>query len=223
MDGELGSRPKVVCHYLLEKMRLARITKAYLILKEGKWDIPAYLRDGAVVDIQLAYLLLGLPFGTPYTLDQAFAFVQHSTVAFGFPDIVFQPDDAFVQLLARQSHSEACAILGLFPADQPQRVDMVDWKDNGRVRQIVTKPHHTHLSHSWCIAVWTPVFTQFIHDYVIAHKATAETEPEVSVGKVIQAAIETGLQIEAIPVSEKSYMDIGTAEGLMRAIKHYAL
>ena len=88
MDGDLGSRPKVVCHYLLEKMRLAGITKAYIVLKEGKWDIPSYFRDGSLVDMQLAYLLLGLPFGTPYTIDQAYSFVRHSTVAFGFPDIV---------------------------------------------------------------------------------------------------------------------------------------
>jgi glucose-1-phosphate thymidylyltransferase len=131
VEGEDGKRPKVVCHYLLEKMRAAGITKAYIVLKEGKWDIPAYFRDGAMADINLAYLLLGLPFGAPYTLDQAYPFVQHSTVAFGFPDIVFQPDDAFAQLLIRQTHSKASAILGLFPAEHPQRVDMVDWKDDG--------------------------------------------------------------------------------------------
>ena len=223
MDGDLGSRPKVVCHYLLEKMRLAGITKAYIVLKESKWDIPSYFRDGSLVDMQLAYLLLGLPFGTPYTIDQAYSFVRHSTVAFGFPDIVFQPDSTFVQLLEYQAHSNACVILGLFPAEQPQRVDMVDWQSSGRVRGIFTKPHHTSLSHSWCIAVWTPVFTQFLHEYVTAQKETAGTTPEISVGEVVQAAIEAGLQVEAIPVSDKSYLDIGTTEGLTQAIRHYTL
>ena len=65
MDEELGNRPKVVCHYLLEKMRLAGITKAYIVLKECKWDIPDYLRDGALVDMQLAYLLRELAFRDP--------------------------------------------------------------------------------------------------------------------------------------------------------------
>ena len=221
-EGESHLRPKVVSHYLLEKMRLAGITKAYIVLREGKWDIPGYFRDGDVVDMHLAYLLLGLPFGTPYTLDQAYPFVQHSIVAFGFPDIVFQSDNAFGQLLTRQTHSNACVILGLFPADQPERVDMVDWHDNGRVRQIVTKPDQTYLTHSWCIAVWTSVFTQFLHEYVAAQKETAGKNPEASVGEVVQAAIEAGLQVDAIPVSEKSYLDIGNAEGLVRAIQHYA-
>jgi len=200
-EGESHSRPKVVSHYLLEKMRLAGITKAYIVLREGKWDIPGYFRDGDVVDMHLAYLLLGLPFGTPYTLDQAYPFVQ---------------------LLTRQTHSNACVILGLFPADQPERVDMVDRDDNGRVRQIVTKPDQTYLTHSWCIAVWTSVFTQFLHEYVAAQKETAGKKPEASVGEVVQAAIEAGLQVDAIPVSEKSYLDIGNAEGLVRAIQHYA-
>jgi hypothetical protein len=35
--------PKVVCQYLLEKMRLAGISKAYIIQREGKWeDCSAY-------------------------------------------------------------------------------------------------------------------------------------------------------------------------------------
>ena len=59
-------RPKVVCHYLLEKMQFAGITKAYIILRNGKWDIPAYLGDGKMLDMNLAYLIMRLPFGVPY-------------------------------------------------------------------------------------------------------------------------------------------------------------
>jgi glucose-1-phosphate thymidylyltransferase len=220
-DGQ-GRRPKVVAQYLLEKMRLAGIAKIYVILRQGKWDIPTYFGNGGMVDVNLAYLMLGLPFGTPYTLDEAYAFVQRSLIAFGFPDILFEPDDAFVQLLARQSQTKACATLGLFPAEQPQKVDMVDLAPDGRVRQILIKPHHTQLSHSWGIAVWTPVFTEFLHAYIAAHKQTATVTAEVSVGEVIQAAIEAGLHIEAVSVSEKPYLDIGTAEDLLQAVQRYA-
>ena len=48
MNEECRVVPKVVCHYLLEKMRVAGIKKAYIVLRDGKWDIPAYLRDGAL-------------------------------------------------------------------------------------------------------------------------------------------------------------------------------
>ena len=46
---ESGARPKVVSHYVFERMRLAGIRKAYLILRQGKWDIPAYFNDGTAL------------------------------------------------------------------------------------------------------------------------------------------------------------------------------
>jgi len=71
INENTGLRPKVVSHYLLEKMQLAAVTRAYIVLRNGKWDIPAYLGDGAMLNMHLAYLMMGLPFGQPYTLDQA--------------------------------------------------------------------------------------------------------------------------------------------------------
>ena len=73
--------PKVVCHYLLEKMRLAGITNAYIVIREGKWDIPAYFGDGSILGLNLAYLMMGLPFGVPYTIDQVYPFVQDAIIA----------------------------------------------------------------------------------------------------------------------------------------------
>jgi glucose-1-phosphate thymidylyltransferase len=216
-----GKRPKVVCHYLLEKMLAAGISKAYIVLREGKWDIPAYLGDGSSLDVHLAYLMMGLPFGVPYTLDQAYPFVRDTIVAFGFPDILFQPDDAFVQLLARQAASNADVALGLFPAESPQKVDMVDLDNEGRVRQIVIRPRQTQLRYTWGIAVWTPAFTQFLHDHVAAYKSSAARQPELSVGDVVQAAIQNNLRVEGVPVSNDPYLDIGTPEDLVKAVKYF--
>src|SRR6266852_4220551 len=123
VDGGRSVRPKVVCHYLLEKMRLAGISKTYIVLREGKWDIPAYLGDGTMLDMHLAYLLIRQSPGVLYTLDQAYPFVQDALVAFGFPDIIFRSDDAFLRLLARQTATKADLVLGLFPAGQPQKWD----------------------------------------------------------------------------------------------------
>jgi len=201
---------------------LAGITKAYIILRDGKWDIPAYLRDGALLDMQIAYLILGLPFGVPYTLDQAYPFVQDKLVALGFPDVLFQADDAFVQLLTRQAAADADVVLGVFPADRPQKVDMVDLDDNGRIRRIVIKPRETHLIYSWTIAVWTPVFTEFMHNYLNAVKTSAAQEPELFVGDVVQAAIHDGLKVEGVHVSDEPYLDIGTADDLLRAVNTLA-
>jgi glucose-1-phosphate thymidylyltransferase len=101
--------------------------------------IPAYLGDGALLDMNLAYLMMNLPFGLLYPINQAYPFVKDAVVTFGFPDILFKSDDAFVHLLSRQTVSEADVILGTFPANYPQKVDMVDVDDDSRVLQVVIK------------------------------------------------------------------------------------
>src|SRR5262245_170131 len=53
-DGSV--RPKVACHYLLEKMKLAGVNKTFIVLRSGKWDIPTYFGDGKLVEMDLAYL-----------------------------------------------------------------------------------------------------------------------------------------------------------------------
>jgi glucose-1-phosphate thymidylyltransferase len=228
IDQSGSLRPKVACHYLLEKMRLAGITKAYVILRKGKWDIPTYLGDGAMLDMHLGYLILKLPFGVPYTLDQAYPFIQDAMVVFGFPDIVFQPDDAFVQLLDQQSESDADIVLGLFLAHKPHKMDMVDLGAEGQIRKIEIKPVQTNLKYTWIIAVWTPKFTRFMHEYVLSgqgtkikYKADANTEKqkEVFLGDVIQAAIQNDLRIDKVFFEDGNYLDIGTPEDMVKAVQ----
>jgi glucose-1-phosphate thymidylyltransferase len=106
-DGEKTGQPKAVCHYLLDRMHLAGVHKVFIIVREGKWDIPAYLGDGYHLGLHLAYLMMRLPYGPPFTLDQAYPFVRDALVVTGFPDLLFQPEDAFVRLLQKQASSGA--------------------------------------------------------------------------------------------------------------------
>lgn len=225
-SGEV--RPKVVCHYLLEKMKLAGVKRAFFVLNSSKWDIPTYLGDGTLVGLDLAYVMMGNPFGPPYTLDQAFPFVRNETIAFGFPDILFKPDDAFIQLLAKQNATKADVILGLFPAHDSRQMDMVDLHSDGRIRSILLKPLQTDLLYAWVCAVWSPAFTSFMHQYLAAFQhasfsdETLHHQPaqaELSVGAVLQAAIQQGLQAEGVLFHTGTYVDIGTPEGLRKALQ----
>ena len=224
-------RPKVVCHFLLENMRRAGITKAYIILRSGKWDIPAYFGDGVMLNMHLGYLIMGLPYGVPYTLDQAYPFVQDTLVALGFPDILFQPDDAFVRLLDRQAAGNADVVLGLFPTDQPEKAGVVDFDAGGRVHFIKEKPSQSDLRHMWAVAVWTPVFTHFMHEYLAgieANKWQSDTgsssrqQEELKISDVVQAGIDRGLRVEAEVFTDGKYLDIGTPEDLVQAVRHFA-
>jgi len=224
--GVEGLRPKVVSHYLLEKMCLAGARKAYIILRQGKWDIPSYFGDGSIVDMNLGYLMMRLPFGAPYTLDQAYSFVRHAVVVFGFPDIVFEGDDAFVTLLDRLDSTDADVVLGLFPVKSPWTMDMVELSSNDEVRSIVIKPAATDLEYGWIIAAWTSVFTEFLHEHLLSLQRHATQglstnsleERELSVGHVFEVALQNGLRIHGVKFQERAYLDIGTADNLVKAV-----
>jgi glucose-1-phosphate thymidylyltransferase len=225
MAGKQGLRPKVASHYLLEQMRLAGARKAFIILRSGKWDIPTYFGDGHLQDMHLAYLIMRHPFGVPYTLDQAYPFVQSATIVFGFPDIVFFPKNAYVHLLAHMTAHDADVTLGVFNAQRPEKMDMVELDEADGVRRIDIKPRATHLTHTWIAAVWKPAFTQFMHEFVArdaenrAQSDAARDGPnrELHLGEAIQAAIDHEMNVSMVRFDSGRYLDIGTPEDIVAA------
>ncbi len=233
VTGRAGPRPKVVCHYLLEKMQRAGVEQAFFILRPGKWDIPNFLGDGAELGIHLAYLTVHVPFGVAFSLDQSYPFLRGATVVLGFPDILFEPENAYQMLLDRLHGGEADVVLGLFPTDQPEKVGVVDFDENGVVRGIYEKSGLTHLPYMWAIAAWRPSFSDFLHrfvgdrqrsligDQIPQHMKELPPYAETPIGDVIQSALESGLRVEAVPFPQGYYLDIGTPANLARAIEQH--
>ncbi|MEE8125214.1 MAG: hypothetical protein V3T42_05320 [Nitrospirales bacterium] len=228
IDSDQAVRSKVVSHYLLEKFQYAGILKTYIVIRKGKWDIPAYFGDGEFLNMHLSYLIMREPFGPPFSLDQAYPFVRNELVAFGFPDILFNPNDAFKQLLDYQKVSQSDVVLALLPAHDPQIMDMVDIDKNGKVRSMLLKPTNTDLCFAWLCGVWTPVFTHFMHDYLQTYlkenypqnaKEDGSEQEDLTVGAVIQDAIKKGLKVHGIPFPDGKYIDIGTPEGLVKSVE----
>ena len=131
--------------------------------------------------------------------------------------MVFGPEDIFTPLIQYHQSSSADVVLGLFPADRPEKVDMVKLDNDGHVTQIIIKPRHTDLQDTWGVAVWTPAFTQFMHRFLALHQKTAAGENELFVGDIVRAAMEGGLRVHGIRVSEQPFLDIGTRDDLSRA------
>ncbi len=69
----------------------------------------------------------------PRRPSTALPFVGDALVLFGFPDILFEPADAFLRLREQAGRSDAAVVLGLFPAREPEQVDMVDVDPTGRI------------------------------------------------------------------------------------------
>ncbi len=220
---EERSLPKPVSSYLLESMQKAGIEKVYIIIREGKWDIPQYYGDGSALKLSIGYLLMGLPFGTPFTLDQAFPFVKDHLVALGFPDIIFEPDDAFEKLIEKQQNTQADIALGLFPVEETSKFDMVEQDEHGRIISLHIKPATTTLRYTWGIAVWSPAFTAFMHGYLSnLMKDPVKVENEIYVGHVIQAAIDAGLKVASVTFPEGYCLDIGTPGDMKKAILRFS-
>ena len=194
-------RLKAVSTYLLEKFQRAGVKKVFTVIRKGKWDIPNFYGDGSEIGIQLAYLIMTHPFGVPYTLDQAYSFVKTSKVFLGFPDVLFEPEDAFSVADAALAQKGADIMLGLYPVKDKrrmQRTDMVRFETQGRIKQIMVKPASTDLKCCWIFAIWKPDFTLFMHDYLkhdIAQRQNNSIQAEIHLGHVFQAAIENGFSV----------------------------
>ena len=210
---------KPVIEFLLDNMQASGVTRAFVIIRDGKWDIPAHLGDGSRFCLALGYLMMGRPFGVPYSLDQAYEHVRDNVVVLGFPDIVLRLPNAFAMCLADLGESGADVVLGGFPADFPQGVDMMDMTPEGTVRALDIKPAESLLTHTWCLAAWTPRFTRFLHEHLAERTEPDEAGRELQVADVFNLAIAAGLTVRVKHVSEHPFVDIGTPGGMVRFMR----
>lgn len=213
----------VVCENLIRYYRLAGITDIYCILRPGKWDIPAYLRDGSELGVNIAYLVIIHPYGTPFTLDQAYPFVKDQGVALGFPDMVCTPENHFEQLKEKLTQTNADVVLGLVKTNQYKSWDMVAF-DGDTLTDIVIKEDRPHLNYGWAHAVWGPAFTEFLHDNIkrrlndndLKGVRADGTPRELYIGDIIRAAMKEGFHVDYVKFEEGSALDMGTTEELAR-------
>ena len=227
VPGKSGARPIVASHYLLESFRQAGIRKGYVVIRQGKWDIPAYWGDGHMLGIDLAYVVIEGSSGPPDTIDRANSFIKDKIVAFGFPDILFRPKDVFAKLLARLDRSGVDVVLGLFPAHDTKTMDMIDIDERVRVRAIQLKPRKTSLKYAWLCAVWTPTFTEFLHQVLqqvrrrrdprLIGNRRIDPQGDIPVGAMLRAAVQAKLRVEGVTFPTGRYVDIGTPQALSSA------
>jgi glucose-1-phosphate thymidylyltransferase len=209
-----------VGQFLLQAYRSANIQKVYIILRDNKWDIASEFGNGSKLGLSIAYLPLQYPWGTPFTLDQAWPFIKDANVALGFPDIILQPSTAFIALQQQLESSDKDIVLGLFKTDSPHKADMVNTDDDGNVLALEIKPVNSCLSYTWVIAVWRPSFSLFMHQYLSALKPLflSPNQPaEPYVGSVINAAINNNFKVGSVVIGQGRMLDIGTSDDLKKA------
>ncbi len=212
--------PRVVSSYLLGNMAAAGVSEFHFVIRKGKWDIPAYFRSGKKYNYNICYHIADNEYGVPFTINQAFPFIKDKIVALGFPDNLFRPESAYNLVIKELIKKKDVSIaLGLFPANRPEKCDMVDFDKDQIITEIKIKSTHTkNLNYAWVIAVWKPEFSLFLNDYV-ENKLSTKTNNELlnneyHIGDVIISAIKNRMKVQGVLFSEGKFIDIGTPEDL---------
>lgn len=220
-----GVRPKPVCQYLIESMKAAGIGTIYMVVRKGKLDIPGYLGDGRHMGVDIAYRVMDDSAGPPYALDHAYPFVKDATVAFGFPDIVVHAPHAFTRLLTRYQEGNVDVVLGIFRIEKAIKDDRVVLDRAGRVKQFAVSTSGARDPHTWCLAVWGPRFTEYLHEFVgrVKRGKSAHADAELTVGHVLAPAFDDGLRMCGIMFAKGTYLDIGTPASLKQAVWRYCI
>ena len=220
--ADAAGEPRAVSslELLLDQFARAGATEAYVVIRDGKWDIPARLGTrGRGLDV--AYLMADDSQGVPFTLDVASRFLTGCEVLVGFPDILLDPDDAFVPVVERLGSNGADVALGLFPPTHPEVNDQVRVDGNLRIVELAPKPVTTALDYAWAIAAWGPGFTRFLQartrELARGGRVEAADGREYSLGHLLSDAIESGLRIQGALVEGGAFQDIGTPAGLEAA------
>ena len=213
--------PEPVCYGVLRAMSQAGIQRAYVTIRNGKWDVPDHLGRGQRVGLALSYLVLDASPSPAHSIDAAYPFTADSIIALGFPDVLLRVTDPFGALLERWRESEAEVVLGLFPPARDYRTERVTVGEDGRVLAIDPVPAGEDDRPTWTLAVWGPVFGRYLHDAVEEwnRAASAAELEELVLGDVLRSALEDGLTIAGLQVSEEPFADVGHPDRLMAALR----
>jgi glucose-1-phosphate thymidylyltransferase len=218
-DAQSAGSPAV--SILLNSFIAAGIEDLIIVIRLGKQDIQEYLSGSEWENCRFSYNWTPGTSGVPETVALGLQDAGSRNVVFGFPDILFEPRVAFRALIDRLESTDADVVLGLFPTDNPGKMDMVATGEDGRVLGIEIKPEHTTLTLAWILAAWKPSFSHYLSDLVYKGKARLDALAACPggghLGHAFQLAMADGMKIESESFPAGRSLDIGTPEDLARA------
>ena len=217
--------PRAVSEFLLEQMVRAGCNRVFFIIRPGKYDIIHHYSHGAEFGLPIGYLMMDTPYGPPFTISQAFPFIDGASVLTGFPDILMDPPDVCQQIVQRLFQCKADVVLATFPCGPEQGCDLAEVDNSGHLVKIVPKEYNPvwrNDSRTWLAAAWRPSFTSFFADIIRKLKAEgdampADSNPEWPLGIIFVEALQANMNIEAVYFKQGRFLDIGTPERLAQA------
>jgi glucose-1-phosphate thymidylyltransferase len=219
-SGDRILEPRPICELALREIRSAGAETCVVVISPEKEEVPKVLGDGSAFGLSLAYVIQPEPRGLPHAVRRARPWLGDADVVFAMPDTIVLPATALGQVHEARLEAGAQVGLGVFPADEPERLGPVEVDASGAVVRILDKPGHREVMTTWGVASWSAAFTDFCAEW--NERGAADRPGEPSIGHVFEAARRAGLGVTACRFETGTYLDIGTPRGLRTALKALA-
>ena len=214
--SSIGQVP--VCRYLLDQYRTADIREVTVVRRAEKLDLAEYLESTACEDLAIEQLVVSPTPGSAHSLALGCERHSNRTIAIGFPDIVMTPNTLCREALAQLDRTGADVCLAHVPIPDEER-DVWDKTelDGERVVGLVVKPAHLAYDRSWVMAVWRPVFSAYLIDWLVDDDKAGRVCGEIALSHPIQGAIAAGLHVTASFTPGGFALDVGKPDRLRAA------
>jgi len=203
---------KTIFEFSIDLVVCAGITKAHVILSEGKFEIINFLQDGKRFALNLTYAYQMNTRGLPFAVDSVYSFIKGKCVSVVLPDTIVYPRHALRDMLSFFHCRNDDVILGIFPTSSPKQLCQVIYDQNLSVIRLYDKDRQVFVHNTWGIAAWRSRFTNFIHDYI------KDKERDITLSEIFNEAINSRIKVAAFPLGGFTYLDTGTPEGLKDAL-----
>lgn len=206
---------RVACEFCIECLSSANVNLAYVVISSDKLGIVNFLKDGTDLGVKLGYVYQVGSKGLAHAIDCVYPFIRNKSVVLVFPDTIINPTVAIRKMLQEFKSRDEDVVLGIFDTEFPSDLCQVVYDKYYQVKELFDKDKKVRVNNTWGTAAWRPRFNQFLHDFI---KNNNSKSSEYSLSDVFSAALKEGMSIFAYPICDSVYLDIGTPEGLNKAI-----
>lgn len=212
---------KPIAQFVIDNLTEAGIQHVVFVINETKHQLIGYFGNGQRFGCQISYVVQESRIDQPdstspglaHAMDSAYHLIKDKIVFFGMADTIIQPRDVFARMYTAAAPDDD-VILALFSTDRPQKFGMVRMNSAQQVMEIVDKPHDTNLTDMWGCIIWRPSFTEFLNKSV-------SVDGVFDFAKIMNEAIQEGLQFRGVHLNEGVYLDLGTYEEIMELDRRY--
>lgn len=218
-NGKKEIIPKVLAEYTIGNMVNGGVEDFILIINDQKSELLRYFGDGKQNKMNVVYICQDITsqcYGLPIAINTAYRWIKDSTTFLGLPDTIVKPDDCFAELYKTHMEKSSDLTLGIFPTNTPSSLAPVSIDAEGRLLKIYDKPKNSSIYNTWMIAVWSPKFTELLHNYTEKYISNPDNiVKEIILSDIFNLAITLNLNVFGHTFQNGTAMDLGDIQKLM--------